>query len=227
VYHLTAEEMTFTVTVTARASRVERWIRFVKKEFLDAAPVKCVGLDCEFTNPREGRQNQRAAVLQLSVAKENLVFQIRWADEVPQLLKDFLRDNTIRFCGAAIHNDVRMLRYYGIDISTVVDLQKVIPNPTNNLIPSLYDLANATIGTNLKKKKRINKDDKKKNGKKDDEEEEEDDELIFGWSNVPLSFEQVKYAALDARLGFEIARRHWMLHGYDTPFDRLNINVDE
>ena len=167
VYHLTAEEMSFKVTVNARASRVERWIRAVKKEFLDAAPIKCVGLDCEFTNPREGRQNQRAAVLQLSVAKENLVFQIRWADEVPQLLKDFLRDNTIRFCGTAIHNDVRMLRYYGIDISTVVDLQQVIPNPTNNLIPSLYDLSNATIETNLEKKKR-----KKKDKKKDDEEEE-------------------------------------------------------
>ena len=105
------------------------------------------------------------------------------------------------------------------------DLQQVIPNPTNKSIPSLYDLANATIGTNHEKKKRKKKD-KKKNKKKDDEEEEED-ELIFGWSNVPLSFEQVKYATLDARLGFEIARRHWMLHGYDTPFDRLNINVDE
>jgi hypothetical protein len=31
--------------------------------------------------------------------------------------------------------------------------------------------------------------------KKDDEEEEE---LIFGWAKVPLSFEQVLYAALDA-----------------------------
>ena len=150
-----------------------------------------------------------------------MVFQICWADKVPQLLKEFLRDNTIRFCGAAIHNDVHMLGYYGIDIPSVFDLQKVIPNPTNNLIPSLYDLANATVGTNLEKKKR-----KKKDVKKDDEEEEEDD-LIFGWGNVPLSYEQVKYAALDARLGFEIARRHWKLHGYNSHVDRLNINVDE
>ena len=141
-----------------------------------------------------------------------------------QLLKEFLRDNTIRFYGAAIHNDVHMLRYYGIDISSVFDLQQVIPNPTNNPIPSLYDLANATIGTNLEKKKRKKKD--KKNKKKDDEKEEEDD-LIFGWGNVPLSFEQVKYAALDARLGFEIARKYWNLHGYNSQDDRLNIIVDE
>jgi hypothetical protein len=82
--------------------------------------------------------------------------------------------------------------------------QKIIPNPTNNPIPSLYDLSNATIGTNLEKKKRKKKD-KKKNKKKDNEEEED---LIFDWGNVPLSYEQVKYAALDARLGFKIARRH-------------------
>jgi hypothetical protein len=69
----------------------------------------------------------------------------------------------------AIHNDVRMLRYYGIKIPSVFDLQNIISNPTNNPILSLYDLSNATIGTNLEKKKR-NKNDKTKDKKKDDEE---------------------------------------------------------
>jgi hypothetical protein len=73
-------------------------------------------------------------------------------------------------------------------------------NPTKNPIPSLYDLSNATIGTKLEKKKR------KKDKKKGNEEEEE--ELIYGWAKVPLSDTQVLYAALDARLGFEIARRY-------------------
>jgi ribonuclease D len=200
---------------------MEKWIRAVKQQFLDAAPIKSVGLDCEFTNPRGGRNNQRAAILQLSMASEILVFQICQANGMPQLLKEFLKDTIIRFCGAAIDNDVRMLRYYGIKIPSVYDLQKIILNPTKNPIPSLYDLSNATIGTKLEKKKR-NKKDKKKDEKKDDEEEE-DEELIFGWGKVPLSFEQVLYAALDARLGFEIARRHWKLHGYNSHVDRLNI----
>jgi ribonuclease D len=82
-----------------------------------------------------------------------------------------------------------------------------MPNPTKNPISSLYDLSNATIGTKLEKKKR----NKKKDKKKDDEEEEE--ELIYGWAKVPLSDKQVLYAALDTRLGFEIARRHWKLEG--------------
>jgi ribonuclease D len=198
--------MEFTITETIRASMVEMWLHAVKQRFLDAAPIKCVGLDSEFTSPREGRCHQRAAVLQLSVASEVLVFQICRADHVPQLLKDFLRDPTIRFCGAAISNDVRMLQSYGIEIPSVYDLQMIMLNPTKNPISSLYDLSNATIGIKLEKKKR------KKDKKKGDVEEEE--ELIYGWAKVPLSDKQVLYAALDARLGYEIARSYWKLEGY-------------
>jgi ribonuclease D len=207
VHNITAEGMEFTITETLRASTGDMWIRAVKQRFLDAAPIKCVGLDREFTSPREGRRHQRATVLQLSVASEVLVFQICRADHVPQLLKDFLKDPTIRFCGAAIDNDMCMLESYGIEIPSMYDLQRIMRNPTKNPIPSLYDLSNATIGTKLEKKKR------KKDKKKDDEKEEEE-ELIYGWAKVPLSDKQVLYAALDARLGFEIARRYWKLEGY-------------
>jgi hypothetical protein len=116
-----------------------------------------------------------------------------------------LKDTTIKFCGAAIANDVRMLRTYGIEILSAYDLQKIVPNPTNKLTSSLYDLTNTTIGTHLENKKRIKKKDKKKYKKKGEEEEEE---LIFGWAKVPLSFKQLLYAALDARLCFEIARSY-------------------
>jgi ribonuclease D len=206
VHNITAEGMEFTITETLRASMVEMWLHAVKQRLLDVALIKCVGLDCKFTTPRD-TLHQRAAVLQLSVASEVLVFQICWADHVPQLLRDFLEDSTIRFCGAAIGNDVRMLQSYEIQIPSVYDLQVIMPNPTKKPISSLYDLSNATIGTKLEKKKRI-----KKNKKKGDEEEEDD--LIYGWTKVPLSDKQVLYAALDARLGFEIARSYWKLEGY-------------
>jgi ribonuclease D len=216
--------MNFTVMETLRASRVEMWIHAVKQWFLDTALIKCVGLDCEFTTPHD-KANQRAAVLQLSVASEVLIFQICWVNRVSQLLKEFLKDTTIKFCGAAIANDVHMLRTYEIEIPSAYDLQKIVPNPTNKLIPSLYDLVYATIGTHLEKK-RIKKDkkmDKKMDKKKDKKKEEQEDELIFGWAKVPLSFEQVLYAALDARMGFEIARSYWKLKGYNSHVDRLNI----
>jgi hypothetical protein len=85
LYYITVQEINFTVIETLCASRVEKWIRAVKQRFLDAAPTKFVGLDCEFTSPREDRQ--RAPVLQLSVVSEVLIFQICWANRVPQLLK--------------------------------------------------------------------------------------------------------------------------------------------
>jgi hypothetical protein len=57
----------------------------------------------------------------------------------------------------------------------------------------------------------------------EEEEGDDDDELIFDWGKVSLSFEQVLYAALDARLGFKIARRYWKLYRYNSHVDRLNI----
>jgi hypothetical protein len=109
-----------------------------------------------------------------------------------------------------------MLRTYGIVILSAYDLQKIVPNPTNKLTPSLYDLANATIGTHLENKKR---------NKKKEQKEGQKDELIFGWEKVPLSFNQLLYAALDARLGFEITRSYWKLKGYNSRANRLNLNV--
>ncbi|XP_051229316.1 uncharacterized protein [Lolium perenne] len=110
VYHLMAEGMSFKITVALRARRVEKWIRALKRDYLDNPPIKCVGLECEFTNPREG--DQRVAVLQLSVVSENLVFHICHADEVPQVLREFLQDGTIIFCGVSIGKDVEMLSPY-------------------------------------------------------------------------------------------------------------------
>jgi hypothetical protein len=48
-----------------------------------------------------------------------------------------------------------------------------------------------------------------------------------GWANVPFSFEQLKSAALDARLGFEIAMKCFQLVGYNTHVDRLNVSLLE
>ena len=221
-YGYEKEGMRFKVWVTLRAWRVEKWIRDVKNYFLDAAPIKAVGLDCEFTDPRRKDTPQCAAVLQLSVATETLVFQICKADRVPQVLVDFLGDETIKFYGVAIHNDMKMLAYYGIIIRSAVDLQRDRRNPTGNFTPSLYALSNAVIGTNLEKKKKY----KKRKYTDDDKEDTLQKDLIFGWGNVPLSYDQVVYAALDARLGFEIARKWDSLRGYNTDNDHLNV-VDE
>jgi hypothetical protein len=72
LYYFIEQGMHFRVTVTLRASRVERWIYRVQREFLDRAPENSmsVGLDYGYTD------RECAAILQLSVASETLVFQI-------------------------------------------------------------------------------------------------------------------------------------------------------
>ena len=55
----------------------------------------------------------------------------------------------------------------------------------------------------------------------------EEKALIYGWGDVPLSHAQVTYAALDARVGFELGRKHFNALGYNTHDDRLNLNIYE
>ncbi|XP_051190278.1 uncharacterized protein [Lolium perenne] len=214
VYYDVMEKMNFKVTYTLRAKRVERWIRAVKRDFLDAAEIKVMGLDCEFT-----------VVLQLSVAQHNLVFHIVNADEVPGLLIDFLADKNIRFCGAAIHNDVDMLQTYVIIIPSAINLQQILPNPVpRKQTPNLYDLENHYIGTGLEQKKKFNY---KKNNPPKTSKELEEEAVIFGWGDFPLSHKQLQYAVLDARLGFELGRRHLRALGYNFHMDRLGLNIYE
>jgi hypothetical protein len=97
LYYFVEQGMHFSVTVTLWASRVESWIRHVHREFLDRAPEdsKYVGLDCEYTDavknvkqknlPLDTRQH--AAVLQLYMVSETLVFQIYHVDAVSELLR--------------------------------------------------------------------------------------------------------------------------------------------
>ncbi|XP_051190989.2 uncharacterized protein [Lolium perenne] len=166
VYSFEHLSMEFKVTVTTRAATMEKWIYRVSEDFLCDASAKIVGLDCEFTDkvkvikqkllPEDKRQ--RAAVLQLCVANDIILFQIFQATKVPCLLKKFLSSEKIWFFGAAIDMDRRMLMPYGLNIKCAFDLQKMInihkldPGVKNKRIPSLYDLSNAVLGTNLEKK---------------------------------------------------------------------------
>jgi hypothetical protein len=65
----------------------------------------CVGLDYEYTDAVKNvkqknlppEKKQHAAVLQLSVALEILVFQICQAGAVPELIREFLNNDAIMF----------------------------------------------------------------------------------------------------------------------------------
>lgn len=84
VYSFEHLSMEFKVTVTTRAATMEKWIYRVSEDFLCDASAKIVGLDCEFTDKVKGTKQkllpedkrQRAAVLQLCVANDIILFQV-------------------------------------------------------------------------------------------------------------------------------------------------------
>jgi hypothetical protein len=82
--------MSSKVTFTLHGRKVEKWVRVIHEKFLDNAPIMCVWFDVKYTNtvpnlkqrnlPLE--QRQRAAILQLYIAYETLIFQIIHVDAV-------------------------------------------------------------------------------------------------------------------------------------------------
>jgi hypothetical protein len=102
---------------------------------------------------------------------------------------------------------LKMLEYYGLaTIPGAHDLQRGHPNSRKNYPPSLYALFDHYIGTKTVKKPR--------NSIRCD-----------SWSEFPLNNGHIKYLALDARLSFEIARKHWHLVAYDSIMDHLNVEM--
>ena len=77
-------------------------------------------------------------------------------------------------------------------MKSIADVQTKIKIPVEDCdkpTPSLFDVANFMLGTNLQKG---------------------DETLALrssGWENYPLTYERIKYASLDARVSFEIAAR--------------------
>jgi hypothetical protein len=131
-------------TVTRKASTVVAFIRFIWKKYLSKAKHRVVSLDCEYTryiHRKERRklsleeqgslsnqEPQRAAVLQLCVGKHCLVYQLYQAHArsfVPPLLRWFLANDTIQFAGAAIGNDIKILKFYNLSVTNAVDLQQL------------------------------------------------------------------------------------------------------
>ena len=91
---------------------------------------------------------------------------------------------------------------YNLDLKSIADLQTKIKIPIEDFdkpTPSLFDVANFVLGKNLQK----------------------GDEMLAlrssGWENYPLMYERIKYAAIDARVSFEIAGRSRELVAKPSP----------
>ena len=208
VQHVLVEgSLTIVATVTDHPRVVRKWINNVSNS-LQKVEMNVIGLDTEYTEHATGKI-QRAAVLQLCLEDDVLVYHIIHAPSIPGELHDFLSREDVYFCGAAIEGDKQKLELYNIDLKSIADLQtrtKIPVEDCDKQTPSLFDVANFVLGTNLQKG---------------------DETLALRssrWENYPLMYERIKYAALDARVSFEIATRSKELVVKLSPIENENNN---
>ncbi|XBH99982.1 hypothetical protein VPH35_129170 [Triticum aestivum] len=150
-------------------------------------PVKLVSIDVEYTHYVKP---QRAAVLQLCVEKECLVYHISAAKDRPVELDKFLMNGEYTFVGFAIEGDKSKLKVSGLEINshTYIDIQVEWRDPYNKKkFDSLADVAGGIIDIHYHDmKKKINR--------------KEDHTL---WEFCPLPETLIKYAAIDAFATYE------------------------
>ncbi|XBI19057.1 hypothetical protein VPH35_060680 [Triticum aestivum] len=153
VQHVLVEgSLTIVATVTDHPRVVRKWINNVSNS-LQNVEMKVIGLDAEYMERATGKI-QRAAVLQLCLEDDVLVYHIIHAPSIPGELHNFLSREDIYFCGAAIAGDKQKLEPHNLDLKSIADVQTKIKIPVENCdkpTPSLFDVANFLLGTNLQK----------------------------------------------------------------------------
>ena len=166
-----------------------------------------IGLDTEWKMLDGG--GFTTALLQLCVGTHVLVFQVLYAtaSDLPEVLKSFLTKEDHIFAGAHIENDVkRLLDDFGVTISNPTDLQIVVPqvasrfehlsgpHPEYGFRRSSLEM----IALEVLCLPRVRKPDADHRR----------------WHVRDLGYLQVKYAAVDAYLSYEVANQLEARDGY-------------
>ncbi|AQK97086.1 Werner Syndrome-like exonuclease [Zea mays] len=178
-------------TVTSSGQAVERWIAEILALHRPGSNGYSiiVGLDVEW-RPSFGPHQNPVATLQLCVGHSCLIFQLLYADYVPGALAEFLGDRGIRFVGVGVEADAeRLSDDHGLVVANAEDLRGRAAERMNR--PDLRQaglraLVQVVMGVNLVKPQRV---------------------TMSRWDASCLSYEQIKYACIDAFVSFEVARR--------------------
>ena len=93
---------------------------------INLSPI--IDLDAEYTERATGKI-QRAAVLQLCLEDDVLVYRIIHSPSIPGELHDFFSREDIYFCGVAIEGDKQKREPYNLDLESIADLQSRIKIP--------------------------------------------------------------------------------------------------
>ena len=156
-------------------------------------------LDCEWTYDPVSHQSGPVSTIQLAVGELIYVVHLTHCrlrkptnsipGLVPEQLRMFLEDKTIKFVGKQIGGDVSKLRReYGVNILEYIELGQLAKrrNVISNAGLSLQDLCAKVLRRHLEK--------------------EEAGVRLSNWDVKTLSERQIKYAGLDAWASFEVFR---------------------
>ena len=128
VQHVLVEgSLSIVATVTVYPRVVRKWINNVSNS-LEKVETMVIGLDAEYTERAPGKI-QRAVVLQLCLEDDVLVYHIIHLPSIPGEIQDFLSQEDVYFCGAAIDGDKLKLEPYKLYLNSIADLQYRIKIP--------------------------------------------------------------------------------------------------
>ncbi|RCV27253.1 hypothetical protein SETIT_5G310200v2 [Setaria italica] len=130
------------------------------------------------------------ALLQICVGRRCLVFQILHADYIPGSLFDFFADERFTFVGVGVHDDLAKLRAgYGLEAACAEDLRALAADELGNPAlrsAGLQALVWEVMGVRMEKPHCVR---------------------VSAWDARNLSYDQLKYACVDAFASFEVGRR--------------------
>ncbi|KAJ8623441.1 hypothetical protein MRB53_031970 [Persea americana] len=180
-----SEQCIFT-TITSTASVVDEWISEIRRIY---GQITIVGLDTEWCLPKEKGKCGPVAIIQLCVGTRCLIFQLILADVIPESLKGFLADPTLKFVGVAVAGDAQKLwDEYGLIVGSTEDLAAVAALKLGEeklKEAGLKRLASIVLGVEMEKPKRV---------------------ILSTWNARVLNLKQIHYASVDAFVSFEIGK---------------------
>ncbi|KAF8398118.1 hypothetical protein HHK36_017043 [Tetracentron sinense] len=175
--------------LTHTPSMVDSWITNIEYLHHHRLNSLIVGLDLQW-RPSFGPTTQNpAAILQLCVGRNCLIFQLLHSPTIPPSLSNFLNNPDYTFVGVGIGEDVqKLLVDHGLQVSRTVDLRSLAASVLNRMDldnAGLRRLAREVLEKDVERPTRI---------------------TLSGWDSESLTLAQVQYACVDAFLSFEIGR---------------------
>ena len=176
------------VVYTTDALEAEKWLRY---NVIDCpTQVSAVGFDIEwepqFVSKKNGGTENETAVLQLAVENSCLVLHVYHMDKLPKSLELVLGDKDFLKVGSGIKQDgSKLKRDLGLDVEGVTDIQLMAKEIDPSMRKTgLKALAQTFLRIELDKTT-----------------------AMSSWEKYPLTFTQIKYAALDAWIGLKIFQK--------------------